>query len=156
MVPPDSTDDLTETAVAVRVGAALYARDNAAQALGITLESIGPGVACMTLTVRDDMLNGHGLCHGGVIFTLADTAFAYACNSRNRNTLAAAAEIQFLAPGPAGAVLVATARERASSGRTGIYDVDVVERATGRVIALFRGRAQQIAGEVIADAERAP
>ena len=147
---------MSEAALAAEVGAALYARDNAAQALGIALESIGPGVACLSLTVRDDMLNGHGLCHGGVIFTLADTAFAYACNSRNRNTLAAAAEIQFLAPGPAGAMLVATARERASSGRTGIYDVDVTERATGRVIALFRGRAQQIAGAVIADGGSAP
>jgi acyl-CoA thioesterase len=136
-------------ALAVEVGAALYARDHAARRLGIALETIAPGSACMTLTVRDDMLNGHGLCHGGVIFTLADTAFAYACNSRNRNTLAAAAEIQFLAPGRAGELLAATARERAASGRTGIYDVDVVERASGRVIALFRGRAQQVPGEVV-------
>jgi len=138
-----------DAALAAKVGAALYARDHAAQRLGIALEAIAPGSACMTLTVRDDMLNGHGLCHGGVIFTLADTAFAYACNSRNHNTLAAAAEIQFLAPGRAGELLAATARERAASGRTGIYDVDVIERASGRVIAVFRGRAQQVAGEVV-------
>jgi acyl-CoA thioesterase len=143
-------------ALARTVGAALFARDHAAQRLGIALEIIAPGVACMSLTVRDDMLNGHGLCHGGVIFTLADTAFAYACNSRNRNTLAAAAEIQFLAPGRAGEQLAATARERAAAGRTGIYDVDVVERASGRVIAVFRGRAQQVAGEVVPGAGGAP
>jgi acyl-CoA thioesterase len=81
---------------------------------------------------------------------LADTAFAYACNSRNRSTLAAAAEIQFLSPGRLGEVLVAHARERAASGRAGIYDIDVTERASGRMVALFRGRSHQVTGEIVA------
>ncbi len=136
--------------LAVAVGDALGARDAAARLLGITLDEIGPGTARMSMTVRDDMLNGHAVCHGGFIFTLADTAFAYACNSRNRATLAAAAEIAFLSPGQPGDVLVAIARERAAAGRTGIYDVDVTERTSGRQVALFRGRSQQIHGEVIA------
>jgi acyl-CoA thioesterase len=135
--------------LAASVGEALGARDAAARLLGITLDEIGPGLARMSMTVRDDMLNGHALCHGGFIFTLADTAFAYACNSRNRSTLAAAAEIAFLSPGRPGEVLVAVARERALTGRTGIYDVDVSERASGRQVALFRGRSQQISGEVV-------
>lgn len=137
-------------ALAAAVATALYARDTAAQALGITIEEVATGAARLVMTVRDDMLNGHGMCHGGLIFTLADTAFAYACNSRNRSTVAAAAEIQFLSPGRAGEVLVAVARERAASGRTGIYDVDVTDRVTGRIVAVFRGRSQQITGEVVA------
>jgi acyl-CoA thioesterase len=137
-------------ALARQVGAALATRDTAARTLGIALDEIGVGVARMSMTVRDDMLNGHGLCHGGFIFTLADTAFAYACNSRNAATLAAAAEIAFLSPGRLGEVLVAVARERAAARRTGIYDVDVTEKASGRQVALFRGRSQQIPGEVIA------
>jgi acyl-CoA thioesterase len=144
--PPVSDAD----ALADQVGAALFARDRAARALGIMLEDIGPGFARLAMTVRDDMVNGHGLCHGGLIFTLADTAFAYACNSRNRSNVAAAAEIQFVVPGRAGEALVAVARERALNGRSGVYDVDVSERASGRVIALFRGRSQQISGEVVA------
>ncbi|MBI3515796.1 MAG: hydroxyphenylacetyl-CoA thioesterase PaaI [Proteobacteria bacterium] len=144
--PPSEAD-----ALAAAVGTAMLAHDQAARALGMTLEAILPGAARVAMAVRDDMLNGHGLCHGGLIFTLADTAFAYACNSRNRSTLAAAAEIQFLSPGRAGETLVAVARERIVSGRTGIYDVDVTERASGRLIALFRGRSQQIAGTVVPD-----
>jgi acyl-CoA thioesterase len=135
--------------LATQVGAALFARDRAAHTLGISLEAIAPGTARLSMTVRDDMLNGHALCHGGFIFTLADTAFAYACNSRNRSTLAAAAEIQFLSPGRPGDVLVARATERAAAGRTGIYDIDVSERATGRLVALFRGRSHQVTGEVV-------
>lgn len=144
--------DAAADALAVAVGAALQARDATARTLGITLDEIAAGFARMSMTVRDDMLNGHALCHGGFIFTLADTAFAYACNSRNQSTLAAAAEIAFLSPGQPGEVLVAVARERAAAGRTGIYDVDVTERASGRQVALFRGRSHQIAGAVIPEA----
>lgn len=144
--------DAAADALAVAVGAALQARDATARTLGITLDEIAAGFARMSMTVRDDMLNGHALCHGGFIFTLADTAFAYACNSRNQSTLAAAAEIAFLSPGQPGEVLVAVARERAAAGRTGIYDVDVTERASGRQVALFRGRSHQIAGAVISEA----
>ena len=137
--------------LAARVGAAMFARDEAARALGIAIEEIGPGFARATMTVRDDMVNGHGMSHGGLTFTLADTAFAYACNSHNHSTVAAAAEIQFLSPGRVGETLVAVARERTRSGRTGIYDVDVTERVSGRVVALFRGRSQQISGSVVGD-----
>jgi acyl-CoA thioesterase len=132
------------------VGAHMFAADRASQGLGMRIVALGAGSARLEMTVRDDMLNGHAVCHGGFIFTLADTAFAYACNSRNRATLAAAAEIAFLSPGHPGDVLVAIARERAAAGRTGIYDVDVTERTSGRQVALFRGRSQQIHGEVIA------
>ncbi|MEJ0069133.1 MAG: hydroxyphenylacetyl-CoA thioesterase PaaI [Pseudomonadota bacterium] len=135
--------------LAAQVGTTMFARDHAAHLLGISLDAIAPGSARMTMAVRDDMLNGHALCHGGFIFTLADTAFAYACNSRNRSTVAAAAEIQFLSPGRAGEILVAQACERAATGRTGIYDIDVTERASGRLVALFRGRSQQITGEIV-------
>ena len=136
-------------ALAEAVGAALFARDIAARSLDILLEAVSQGAARLTMAVRDDMLNGHGMCHGGLIFTLADTAFAYACNSRNDSSVAAAAEIQFLSPGRAGETLVAVARERALSGRTGIYDVDVTDRASGRIVAVFRGRSQRIGGSVM-------
>ena len=145
-----------EHQLAALVAEALGARDAAARLLGITLDEIGPGTARMSMPVRDDMLNGHSVCHGGFIFTLADTAFAYACNSRNRSTLAAAAEIAFLSPGRPGEVLIAVARERAAAGRTGIYDVDVTERDSGRQVALFRGRSQQVQGEVMAPKGAAP
>jgi len=157
--PPAATTTVTGAdadTLAVAVGAALFARDVAAQTLGMTLEAVAPGGARLAMRVRDDMLNGHGMCHGGLIFTLADTAFAYACNSRNDSTVAAAAEIQFLSPGRAGETLVAVARERTLSGRVGVYDVDVTDRASGRIVAVFRGRSQRIAGTVLAGGEAAP
>jgi acyl-CoA thioesterase len=127
---------------------AMYARDRAAQALGITVQAVGPGFARCKMTVRDDMLNGHGTCHGGLIFTLADTAFAYACNSYDRATVALAAQITFTAPVRAGDGLIATATERSRSGRTGVYDVEV-SRADGTVVALFRGNAYETRGTVV-------
>jgi len=136
------------TRVADAVGAGMYARDRAAQALGIALEAIGPGRAVCRMTVRDDMVQGHGTCHGGIVFTLADTAFAYACNAYNRVTVALNAEIAFLAPARAGDVLTATARERSRSGRTGIYDVEVTDHS-GALVALFRGTSYETRGEVV-------
>lgn len=136
-------------AIADAVGAGMYQRDQAAQALGITLEAIGPGFARCRMRVRDDMVQGHGTCHGGLTFTLADTAFAYACNAYNRATVALGAEIAFLAPARVGDVLDATARERSRSGRTGIYDVEV-SNGDGTAIALFRGTAYETRGEVVA------
>jgi acyl-CoA thioesterase len=135
--------------IADAVGAGMYQRDRAAQALGITLEAIGPGFARCRMRVRDDMVQGHGTCHGGITFTLADTAFAYACNAYNRATVALGAEIAFLAPARAGDILDATARERSRSGRTGIYDVEV-SNGEGTVIALFRGTSYETRGEVVA------
>jgi acyl-CoA thioesterase len=140
------TDPQT-VAEAVRSG--MYERDHAAQALGITVEAIGPGFARCRMSVRDDMVQGHATCHGGLTFTLADTAFAYACNACNRATVAQGAQIAFLAPARAGDVLCATARERSRSGRTGIYDVEVTN-GQGTLVALFRGTSYETQGEVVA------
>jgi len=106
----------------------------------------------LRMRVRKDMVNGHQICHGGLIFTLADTAFAYACNSYNQNTVASACHIDFLAPGREGDVLEAVAIERSSAGRTGVYDVEV-RVVDGHAVALFRGKSHRIKGEVIASFE---
>lgn len=124
----------------------MWAKDRASQALGMTLTEIGPGSATMCMPVRDDMLNGHGICHGGIIFTLADSAFAFACNTYNALTVAQSNQITYLAPGPAGDTLTATATEVARQGRSGTYDV-VVTASTGQQIALFRGLSRTIAGQ---------
>jgi acyl-CoA thioesterase len=138
-------------AVAAAVRQGMYARDRAVQALGITVDEVAPGSAVCRMTVREDMVQGHATCHGGIVFTLADTAFAYACNAYNRVTVALGAEITFVAPAHAGEVLVATARERSRSGRTGVYDVDVTRR-DGTLVALFRGTSYETRGEVVAAA----
>jgi len=145
--------DPQRIADAVRAG--MYARDRAAQALGITVEAIGPGFARCRMRVRDDMVQGHATCHGGLIFTLADTAFAYACNACNRATVAQGAEIAFVAPARAGDLLTATARERSRAGRTGIYDVEIT-KADGGLVALFRGTSYETRGEVVAAPGRKP
>lgn len=135
-------------ALAVLAGKTMYERDPASQALGMTLDAIRPGYARMRMRVRDDMLNGHGTCHGGYIFMLADSAFAFACNSHNLNTVGAGCTIDYLAPGRAGDVLVAEAVEQALSGKTGVYDVVVTDQ-DGRRIALFRGKSHRVAGHVV-------
>lgn len=135
--------------VAVRAGEVMWAGDTASQAMGMDLVEVSPGRAVLRMTVRDDMLNGHGTCHGGHIFTLADSAFAFACNSRGTTTVAQAADITFLAPARGGDVLVATGVERLRRGRNGITDVTVVDEATGDVIAEFRGRSRQVGGSFI-------
>ena len=135
-------------ALAVLAGQTMYERDPASQALGMTLDAIRPGYARMRMRVRDDMLNGHGTCHGGYIFMLADSAFAFACNSHNFNTVGAGCTIDYLAPGRAGDVLVAEAVEQALSGKTGVYDVVVTDQ-DGRKIALFRGKSHRVAGHVV-------
>jgi acyl-CoA thioesterase len=135
-------------ALAVLAGKTMYERDPASQALGMTLDAIRPGYARMRMRVRDDMLNGHGTCHGGYIFMLADSAFAFACNSHNINTVGAGCTIDYLAPGRAGDVLVAEAVEQALSGKTGVYDVVVTDQ-DGRKIALFRGKSHRVAGHVV-------
>ena len=142
--------------LAEAVAAAMWSRDRAAQALGIRIEAVGPGTATLSMPVRSDMVNGHHICHGGLIFSLADTAFAYACNAYNRNTVASGCNIDFVAPGKEGDTLTAEAVERSLSGRTGVYDITVRDSA-GKTVALFRGKSYRIAGEVIAglDAEQA-
>ena len=136
------TDDgkLAAAEVAAR---ALYANDRASQGLGMLLGAVEPGVATVTMTVRPDMCNGHGICHGGFIFALADSAFAFACNSHGPATVAAAVAIDFLVPGRAGDALTAVARERWLGGRAGLYDLTVT-RADGTTIAHARGRSHRL------------
>jgi len=135
-------------ALAGAVAAAMFERDTASHALGMRLVRIAPGHAEVAMTVRADMLNGHAICHGGFIFTLADSAFAYACNSYNLNTVASGCAIDFLAPAREGDVLTAIAQERSASGRTGVYDIEVRSRHDEK-IALFRGKSYRIKGHVI-------
>jgi acyl-CoA thioesterase len=138
-----------EQRLAEEIGRRMLAQDNASRALGMAVEAIAPGEARLSMPVRDDMINGHELCHGGLIFTLADSAFAFACNSRNQVTVAAAAEIHFVSPARKGETLVAVARERAGTGRSSIYDIEVSDRASGRLVALFRARAQRLNGSIV-------
>ncbi|MCC7225926.1 MAG: hydroxyphenylacetyl-CoA thioesterase PaaI [Allorhizobium sp.] len=135
-------------ALARDVASAMWERDRATQALDMQIVRVGPGEAVISMPVSANMLNGHQTCHGGYIFTLADSAFAYACNSHNQNTVAAAAHIDFLAPAHEGDVLEAEAVERSLAGRTGVYDVTVRIRG-GKTCALFRGKSYRVSGEVI-------
>lgn len=148
--------ETAEERIAQVVGRAMYDADNASRALGMTLEEIRPGHATMRMTVRDDMINGHDICHGGLIFTLADSAFAFACNARNQVTVAAGAEIHFVSPARKGETLVAVARERASAGRSGIFDVEVSDSGSGRLVALFRGRSRRIEGSIVDGGKAVP
>lgn len=141
-------------ALAEETAAAMWSRDRAAQALGMKIVRVQPGSALLTMPVRTDMVNGHHICHGGLIFTLADTAFAYACNSYNRNTVASACHIDFLAPAKEADILEAEAIEQSASGRTGVYDI-TVRTTHGKLIALFRGKSYRINGEVIAGLQQA-
>ncbi len=134
--------------LAERVADSMYERDTATQALGIRIAHVGPGYAELAMAVRADMLNGHEICHGGFIFTLADSAFAYACNSYNLNTVASGCAIEFTAPARAGDVLTARAHERQLAGRTGVYDVEVANQR-GETVALFRGKSYRIKGHLI-------
>lgn len=136
--------DAQETAA--RSAAAMWADDNASRALGMVLDEVGPGRATLRMTVRQDMVNGHDIGHGGLTFTLADSAFAFACNSRNRRTVAAGADISFRAPTRLGDVLVARAVERSRDGRDGVYDVTVTVGDT--VVATFVGRSREIGGRL--------
>ena len=134
--------------LAERAVQAIYNSDRASQKLGMTVESVAPGEARVTMRIQPDMVNGHGICHGGLIFTLADSAFAFACNSHGHNALAAGAAIEFLAPGREGDVLTAVATERWRAGKSGIYEIEV-RNQRGEAVALFRGRCHQIAGRVV-------
>lgn len=126
--------------------AALYERDRTCRSLGITLDEVSAGHARMGMRVTDDMVNGHGIAHGGYLFLLADAAFSYACNGYGPVTVAQAAQVTFLAPAAVGDELVAEAVERSRSGRHGIYDV-TVRHAAGKVVAEFRGQSVALAGK---------
>jgi acyl-CoA thioesterase len=141
--PADSPPQRAE-----RVRAAMYERDYAGQSLGIEIAEIAPGSAAATMTVRRDMLNGFAMCHGGLIVTLADTAFAYACNSYDEMTLAAGLDAEFLKGARLGDALRAEAREQSQAGRLGVYDVSV-RNQHGELVALLRGRSYRLRGKPV-------
>ena len=141
--------DAAATDLARRVGESMFAADAASKdTMGMALRLCEPGRAVIEMTVRPLHLNGHRICHGGFIFTLADSAFAYACNSRNHNTVANGCSIEFLRPAHEGDLLRAEAAEQSLAGRHGIYDIRVSNQK-GQTVALFRGKSTQISGTVI-------
>ena len=135
-------------AVAVLVGAGMMAKDKASSGLGMRLTHISPGAAHMDMLVRPDMLNGHATCHGGMITALADSAFAFACNSYNELAVASGLSIDFVAPAFEGDMLTARAIEVSLSGRTGVYDVMVFNQKAD-CVAVFRGRSHRIKGQTV-------
>lgn len=138
---------------ATQVGESMFAVDVAArETMGIELLSVEPGKAVLRMMVKPLHLNGHQICHGGFIFTLADTAFAYACNSYNKNAVAAGCSIEFLKPGYEGDVLTCEGQEQTLQGRHGIYDMKVTNQK-GEVVAMFRGKSAQIPGQVFPEEE---
>jgi acyl-CoA thioesterase len=144
---------VSERAAADLAGACaarMWADDRASQSLGMRIESVSPGHAVLTMPVREDMVNGHDICHGGFIFTLADSAFAFSCNTYNRVTVAQAAKIDFVRPALKGDLLRAEAREVHRGGRTGVYDVEV-RRADGKLVACFRGNSHSTDKTLIED-----
>ncbi|PZA13366.1 hydroxyphenylacetyl-CoA thioesterase PaaI [Rhodopseudomonas palustris] len=140
-------DELSADELARACADAMWANDHASKGLGMEIVEIGAGFATLAMTVTTEMVNGHGIAHGGFIFTLADSAFAYACNSYNDTTVAAQGAISFIRPGKLGARLVASAREVSRSGRSGIYDVRVTSGSV--VIAEFRGHSRAIGGALV-------
>ncbi len=129
----------------------MWRDDNASKWLGMKVEEVRPGYARLSMTVTPNMVNGHNLCHGGLIFTLADSTFAFACNSHNQRAVAAAASIDFLAPAFLGDVLTAEGIEQALKGRSGVYDMKV-HNQKNELIALFRGKSATIKGLLVEDA----
>ena len=147
---PDLSAGLDPQALAERVRDGMFERDQAARGLGMAFVDVGPGRSTMTMAVREDMLNGFRICHGGFITTLADTAFAYACNSGNEMTVASGISVDFMAPGRPGDVLSAEAREVSASGRTGVYDITVTNQ-TGELIAVMRGKSYRMKGRPVVE-----
>lgn len=139
--------EMTAQERAEKSAEAMWGPDQASQFLGMQIAEIGEGTATLTMTVRPEFCNGHGICHGGLTFTLADSAFAFACNSRNQATVAQHNQISYLAPGREGDVLTAHAREVNLSGRSGLYDVTVTNQ-DAVVIAEFRGASRAIRGHL--------
>jgi acyl-CoA thioesterase len=140
---------MTPDEVARACAEVMWAEDQASQGLGMELVAVGPGTSELAMTVRADMVNGHGICHGGFIFTLADSAFAFACNSFDERVVAAHCAVTFLAPARLGDRLLAKGAMRQRFGRNGIYDVTVARAADGAVIAEFRGHARTVGGSFL-------
>ena len=141
--------EIKPDALAHQVGVSMFAADTASSTtMGMDLLYCKPGTASMRMTIEDKHLNGHKMCHGGFIFTLADSTFAFACNSHNNATVASAASIEFLKPAHLGDVLTCVGVEQVMSGRHGVYDM-TVRNQHDQVIALFRGKSAQIQGQVV-------
>ncbi|PTD96231.1 hydroxyphenylacetyl-CoA thioesterase PaaI [Pseudothauera lacus] len=146
----DISGGLDPQTLAERVRDGMFERDHAARGLGMAFVDVGPGRATMTMEVRGDMLNGFQICHGGFITTLADTAFAYACNSGNEQTVASGVSVDFMAPGRPGDLLTAAAREVFVAGRTGVYDI-TVSNQKGELIAVMRGKSYRLKGRPVVE-----
>ncbi|HZX68139.1 MAG TPA: hydroxyphenylacetyl-CoA thioesterase PaaI [Candidatus Elarobacter sp.] len=143
-----SVDELTGDALARACAEAMLARDHASRSLGIVLEEARPGYARTAMVIGPTMVNGHAIAHGGVTFTLADSTFAFACNSRNEPNVALQASISYISAVRLGERLIAQAHEQSSRGRTGVYDITVT-RDDGELVALFRGTCYRIKGTVL-------
>lgn len=146
----DRVPELSPQALAEACGRAMWDDDEASRKLGMALDAVGPGSAVLSMTVDAGKTNGHRTCHGGFIFTLADSAFAFACNSYNLRAVAQHCSISFIAPAFEGDRLTATAREVQRYGRSGIYDI-VVRNQKGEPIAEFRGQSRTIGGALLGD-----
>ena len=141
---------MTPQRIAEATRDAMWAKDRASQALGMQVLAVGPGSATLSMTVREDMLNGHDLCHGGLIATLADSAFAFACNAYNEVTVASGFDIHLIAGARRGDMLTAAATEVSKAGRTGVYDI-AVSNQRGETVAAFRGRSYTIKGKALVE-----
>ena len=139
---------MTPQAIAEAVRDTMLAKDHASRSLGIECSAVGPGTATVQMTVREAMLNGFGSCHGGIITTVADTAFGLACNSHNVWTVASGFDVDIVAPGYAGDVLTASAAEVSRAGRTGVYDI-TVRNQDDKLVAVFRGRSYSVKGKPV-------
>jgi len=144
--PADETPSAQRVAEATRD--VMWTDDRASRSLGMQVLAVGPGCATLTMTVREDMLNGHDICHGGFVTLLADSAFAYACNAYNEVTVAAGFDINFIAAAHLGDVLTAVGSEVSRSGRTGVYDITVANQR-GDAVAVFRGRSYTMKGKAL-------
>lgn len=149
MHAPSARHAANPNQIAEACAKAMWADDRASQGLGMVIERVAPGEAVISMTIRPEMTNGHGICHGGFIFTLADSTFAFACNTYDQRTVAQHCAVTFLKPGRRGDTLTAHAVERNRSGRSGIYDVTVRD-SEGDIVAEFRGHSRTIAGTLLA------
>ena len=143
--------ETTELALAEKCSEHMHRDDRCSQMLGMTVDESRPGYARLSMQIREEMLNGHGNCHGGMIFTLADSAFAHACNTRNHVSVAVSCQVEFLVAVTAGEILIAEAVEQFLEGKNGVYDVRVTSR-DGGLVALFRGKSRAIGGVLVTEA----
>lgn len=147
---PQPVTQLSPQALAEKVRDGMFANDQASRGLGMQIETVGPGYAKLSMKVREDMLNGFRICHGGFITTLADSAFAFACNSTNEQTVASGISVDFVAPGKPGDHLTAEAHEVFTAGRTGVYDIKVTNQK-GDLLAVMRGKSYRLKGRAVVE-----